>query len=520
MHLTWRKAGHDTVKAFCQITYNSPHPLVQALPLHLPMPLAPLFGHEGVKNRLAGAVASGRLPQALLFEGPRGVGKQRLALWLAQCLVCEKGGCGECQACRLVATLQHPDVHWFVPLELSKKGADADKQVELVAEALAEEMAARREQPMYQAPQGLASHSIAAVRLLLRRLALTPALARRKVFIVGDAERLTPQRGMEDAANALLKALEEPPADTVVVLTAADPEALLPTILSRVVRVRVARLVDSVVTDFAQQVLGLTGKAELAQRVSAAEGCIGRLLATEGDSGAGGRRDTVRARPHADALPGAGRVYRDARGAGGPAAQRSQGRRRDAEAHRGDRARDGRTGAGSRQREPAARHRRIGGGPGGGLLKLSHLDEAGRARMVDVAKKPISVRTAIAAGAIRMSSDAFQQVADQAITKGDVLSVSEVAGTLAAKRTAELIPLCHPLGLDHVEVEASLDSALPGVRVRAAVKAVGRTGVEMEALTAVSVALLTVYDMVKAADAAMVIADVRLVEKKKAPLDA
>jgi DNA polymerase-3 subunit delta' len=243
-----------------------------------------------VKHRLAGAVASGRLPQALLFEGPRGVGKQRVALWLAQRLMCEQEGCGECQACRLVATLQHPDVHWFVPLEPSKKGADADKQVDLVAEALAEEMAARREQPMYQAPGGLASHGIAAVRLLLRRLVLTPALGRRKVFIVGDAERLIPQRGMEDAANALLKALEEPPADTVLVLTAADPEALLPTILSRVVRVRIARLADSVVTDFAQKVLGMEGKTELAQRVSAAEGCIGRLLATESDSGAASRR--------------------------------------------------------------------------------------------------------------------------------------------------------------------------------------------------------------------------------------
>jgi len=152
-------------------------------------------------------------------------------------------------------------------------------------------------------------------------------------------------------------------------------------------------------------------------------------------------------------------------------------------------------------------------------MKLSHLDQAGRARMVDVGDKPISVRTAVAAGAIRMSNDAFQLVAGQTVAKGDVLAVSEVAGTLAAKRTAELIPLCHPLGLDHVQVEASLDAALPGVRIRAAVKAVGRTGVEMEALTAVSVALLTVYDMVKAADAAMVIADVHLVEKKKAPLD-
>lgn len=152
-------------------------------------------------------------------------------------------------------------------------------------------------------------------------------------------------------------------------------------------------------------------------------------------------------------------------------------------------------------------------------MKLSHLDETGRARMVDVGDKPISVRTAVAAGAIRMTNDAFQLVADQTVAKGDVLAVSEVAGTLAAKRTAELIPLCHPLGLDHVEVGASLDATLPGVRVRAAVKAVGRTGVEMEALTAVSVALLTVYDMVKAADAAMVITDVHLVEKQKVPLD-
>jgi DNA polymerase-3 subunit delta' len=254
------------------------------------MPLPPLFGHEGVKNRLSGAVRSGRLPQALLFEGPRGVGKQRLALWLAQLLVCDKGGCGQCQACSMVATLQHPDVHWFVPLELSKKGADADKQVDLVAEALAEEMTARREQPLYGTPSGLASHGIAAVRLLLRRLALTPVLSRRKVFIVGDAERLIPQRGMEDAANALLKALEEPPADTVIVLTAADPDGLLATMLSRVVRVRVARIVDSVVAAFAQQVLGVTAKAELGQRVSAAEGCIGKLLATEGDQEAASRR--------------------------------------------------------------------------------------------------------------------------------------------------------------------------------------------------------------------------------------
>lgn len=153
-------------------------------------------------------------------------------------------------------------------------------------------------------------------------------------------------------------------------------------------------------------------------------------------------------------------------------------------------------------------------------MKLSHLDQAGRARMVDVGDKPLMDRTAVATGTIRMSPEAFRQVAEQAIAKGDVLAVSEVAGTLAAKRTAELIPLCHPLGLDHVEVEAELAESLPGVRVRAKVRTVGRTGVEMEALTAVAVALLTVYDMVKAVDSSLMIGDVQLIEKQKAPVDA
>ena len=153
-------------------------------------------------------------------------------------------------------------------------------------------------------------------------------------------------------------------------------------------------------------------------------------------------------------------------------------------------------------------------------MKLSHLDHAGRARMVDVGDKPMMDRSAVATGTIRMSPEAFRLVADLAIAKGDVLAVSEVAGTLAAKRTAELIPLCHPLGLDHVEVEASLEEELPGVRIRAKVRTVGRTGVEMEAITAVAVALLTVYDMVKAVDGSMVIGYVQVVEKQKAPRDA
>ena len=148
-------------------------------------------------------------------------------------------------------------------------------------------------------------------------------------------------------------------------------------------------------------------------------------------------------------------------------------------------------------------------------MKLTHLDEGGRARMVDVGDKPPSKRTAVAEGRIAMSREAFDLVAAQGVAKGDVLAVAEVAGVMAAKRTGDLIPLCHPLGLDVVQVEARLDDTLPGVQVRATAKVTARTGVEMEALTAVSVALLTVYDMVKAVDRSMVIGEVRLVSKTK-----
>jgi len=146
-------------------------------------------------------------------------------------------------------------------------------------------------------------------------------------------------------------------------------------------------------------------------------------------------------------------------------------------------------------------------------VKLTHVDEHGRARMVDVGGKPVTERTAVAEGAVRMSRDAFELVSGQAIEKGDVLAVAQVAGTMAAKRAGELIPLCHPLGLDVAAVETRLDPALPGVRVRAEAKATGRTGVEMEALTAVAVACLTIYDMVKAVDRGMEIEGVRLVSK-------
>jgi cyclic pyranopterin monophosphate synthase len=146
-------------------------------------------------------------------------------------------------------------------------------------------------------------------------------------------------------------------------------------------------------------------------------------------------------------------------------------------------------------------------------VKPTHLDELGRARMVDVSAKRETSRTAVAEGSVRMSREAFEEVAAQAVAKGDVLAVAEVAGTMAAKRTGELIPLCHPLALDLVQVEARLEPELPGVRVTALAKTVARTGVEMEAMTAVAVACLTVYDMVKAIDRGMRIEEVRLVSK-------
>ena len=144
---------------------------------------------------------------------------------------------------------------------------------------------------------------------------------------------------------------------------------------------------------------------------------------------------------------------------------------------------------------------------------LSHLDESGRARMVDVGHKPDSERLAIARGEIVMRAETLALIRAGAIKKGDVLTVAQLAGVMAAKRTAELIPLCHPLPLTQIVVDLELDSDLPGVKIQATVRTTGKTGVEMEALTAVSVAALTVYDMAKAAEKTMRIQNVRLVEK-------
>jgi cyclic pyranopterin phosphate synthase len=141
------------------------------------------------------------------------------------------------------------------------------------------------------------------------------------------------------------------------------------------------------------------------------------------------------------------------------------------------------------------------------------VDRKGRARMVDVGAKRATARRAVAEGTITMSRAAFRLVQANQVAKGDVLGVAELAGVAGAKRTPDLIPLAHPIQLEHVVVTAKLDPTLPGVRVRAAARVEAKTGVEMEALTACAVALLVIYDMVKAADRGMVIGDVQLLEK-------
>ena len=145
--------------------------------------------------------------------------------------------------------------------------------------------------------------------------------------------------------------------------------------------------------------------------------------------------------------------------------------------------------------------------------QLSHIDESGQARMVDVGGKPDTERMALARGEVVMLLETLHLIRAGSLKKGDLLTVAQLAGVMAAKRTAELIPLCHPLPLTHIDVQLSLDDDLPGVRISAVVRTSGKTGVEMEALTAVSVAALTVYDMAKAVEKTMRIQNIRLVEK-------
>lgn len=245
------------------------------------MGLLPVTGHADVRAALAAASAEGRLPNSLLFHGPAGVGKQRLALWLAQLLLCERPSdepCGACPPCRMVLRLEHPDLHWFFPLPRPKASGGADRLGDALEEARAAELAARRSEPLRATvPDGLAGIYLAHVHVLTRTAAARPAMGSRKVFVVGDAEALVPQEASPEAANALLKLLEEPPADTTVILTASDPDVLLPTIRSRMLPIRLRPLPDGEVAGYLQA-HGGTAPAEATRAARIAQGSIGRAI--------------------------------------------------------------------------------------------------------------------------------------------------------------------------------------------------------------------------------------------------
>src|SRR5450432_3571321 len=147
------------------------------------------------------------------------------------------------------------------------------------------------------------------------------------------------------------------------------------------------------------------------------------------------------------------------------------------------------------------------------MAELSHADSTGQAKMVDVSGKPVTARYARATGSIRMKAETLEAIRRNSIAKGDVLSVARVAGIMAAKRTGELIPLCHTLPLSDIQVDLTLDPELPGVRCEATARTNAQTGVEMEAISAVAISLVTIYDMAKAVDRAMSICDICLQEK-------
>ena len=206
------------------------------------MPLAPLYGHADLTDRIRRTLEAGSLPSSLLLHGPRGIGKQRLALGLGQTMLCENedAPCGKCRSCHYSLSLAHPDLHWYFPRPRLK---DTDPSLEDVRDDYREARAERIENNgLYPAPPTNEGIYIATVRAIVNEAVLAPAMGRRKVFIVGDAERMGFQEGSEYAANAFLKLLEEPPDDTTIIITSSEPGALLPTIRSRTVAVRMHSL--------------------------------------------------------------------------------------------------------------------------------------------------------------------------------------------------------------------------------------------------------------------------------------
>jgi DNA polymerase-3 subunit delta' len=262
--------------------------------MYLPnVPLLPIYGHRAVRERIRDMVARGTLPSSLLLQGPRGVGKQQLALWLGRMLLCEdedvaKRPCGKCRACRMTAEVQHPDLQWFFPRERLKKNPD---DIDDIREDMAGAIRDRMENDgVYEGSAGDQGIFVATIRALVQTATMSPAMAKRKVLIVADAEQMVVQEGSDQAANAFLKLLEEPPADTTIILTSSEAGALLPTIRSRVIALRVAPLTDDEVraflTDPAVEKHIDLGADSAEEILRLAGGAPGRLVSREAWRGA------------------------------------------------------------------------------------------------------------------------------------------------------------------------------------------------------------------------------------------
>ncbi len=240
-----------------------------------------VVGHEDIRRSLARAHHEHMLPSALLLHGLRGVGKQRLALWLAQLQLCAaptpEGPCQECRACRLALALEHPDLHWYFPLP-RPKGVSGDRLADALETARIEALAEIRAQPV-RASQGdeLRGLYLGLIQGLRRRAHVRPSMSDAQVFIIAEAEYLVPQESSPEAANALLKLLEEPPAGTRFILTSSEPGRLLPTIRSRAVPLHLAPLPPDVVASFLRDHAGVD--EDTARRAAfLGQGSIGRAL--------------------------------------------------------------------------------------------------------------------------------------------------------------------------------------------------------------------------------------------------
>ena len=245
------------------------------------MKLHPVVGHQDAQRVLAGAHARGSLPSTLLLRGPKGVGKQRLALWLAQLLVCEAsspdGPCQSCPSCRMALSVEHPDLHWYFPLT-RPKGVSGERLAGALEDARVNALAERRSEPLRASyDDELRGLYLGVVQNIRRRAYLRPTMASGQIFIVGDADLLVPQESSPEAANALLKLLEEPPGASRFILTSSEPGRLLSTIRSRTVPLHLSPPTTDEVEEFL--ISNASAEPDLAAWAALlSQGAIGRAL--------------------------------------------------------------------------------------------------------------------------------------------------------------------------------------------------------------------------------------------------